>query len=319
VLYREARVHELIAREAPDVIEGSSVWSAGWFAARYRGPGAKALIYHQDPVAVYPQTLLDRWLPARLIDEACFPYWQYVRRLARHFDSTVVAGHWLAKRLGDFGIPRPQAVPFGIDKALFSPEHASSELKRELLARAGAPAGAALLVCISRHHPEKRLSSVLRAFERAQRQRPMGLVLFGSGPLMPWIERTAAGIPGVYLAGYVDDRQYIAKALASADALVHGSAAETYGFVIAEALCAGTPIVAPDRGGAFELCEPSYSETYAPGDIDAAAKAILRLLERDRTALGVSAVQAGARNVQTTAQHFDALFEHYAQLRRLAS
>lgn len=317
VLYREARVHELIARENPDVIEGSSVWSAGWFAARYRGPGAKTLIYHQDPVAVYPQTLLDRWLSPRVIDEACFPYWQYVRRLARHFDSTLVAGEWLAKRLGEFGIPRPHAVPFGIDKSLFSPDLASDEVRRELLAKAGAPPDAALLVCISRHHPEKRLSVVLRAFERVQRQRPAALVVFGSGPMKTWIERTAAGIAGVHLAGYVDDRPYIARALASADALVHGSAAETFGFVIAEAMCAGTPIVAPDRGGAFELCEPSYSECYAAGDVAACAQAILRLLARDRDALGAAARAASQNRVRTTEQHFDGLFAHYADLCRL--
>src|SRR5690606_10661896 len=90
VLYREKAVHELLALERPDVVEGSSPWTAGWFAARYRGPGLKSLIYHQDPVAVYPHTFLDRWVRPRTLDAACAPYWAMLRKLAAHYDTTVV-------------------------------------------------------------------------------------------------------------------------------------------------------------------------------------------------------------------------------------
>ncbi len=319
VLHREKEVHRLIAQERPDVIEGSSPWTAGWFAARYRGPGAKAFIYHQDPVAVYPQTLLDRWLSPKTIDRACTPYWRYVRKLAGHFDATVVAGQWLAQRLRSFGISRAEAVPFGIDRSHFSPDNFDESVRQDLLRQCGAPKDGTLLVSISRYHPEKRVTTLIEAFGKFSRQHPAGLVVFGDGPFRRWIRRAAERTPGVHLAGFVSDRAFIAQAVASADAFFHGSAAETYGFVIAEAMCSGTPIVAPDRGGAFDLVQPAFSETYPAGDVEAAAAALERLLARDRAQLRRAAVTAAERRVKTTAQHFDGLFELYERLAHSAA
>lgn len=316
VLYREKRVHELIAREQPDVIEGSSPWTAGWFAARYRGPGAKALVFHQDPVAVYPHTFLDRWVSPASVDRAFTPYWAYVRRLASRFDATIVAGRWLAERLRGFGIDRAKAVPFGIERERFSPDAADPEIRRDLLERCGMPADAPLLVAISRYHPEKRVPTLIQAFERVVSRRKAGFVIFGDGPFRRKIERAAARVPGVHLTGYVDDRAFIAGALASADLFVHGSAAETYGFVVAEAMCAGTPVVVPDRGGAFDLARPEYSEVYEPGNAAECAAAIERLLARDRSELRRSALEAAERDVRNVRQHFEALFECYSGLAR---
>ncbi len=312
VLYREKAVHRLLDRERPDVIEGSSPWTAGWFAARYRGSGAKAFIYHQDPVAVYPHTFLDRWFSSKSIDGVATPYWQYVKKLAGHFDATVVAGQWLADRLTAHGVPRAQAVPFGIDRERFSPELTDPELRRELLRRCGLTADAALLVGISRYHPEKRLPTLFQAIERVRRERPVGFVVFGDGPFRRQIDESVG--PGVHLAGFVEDREFIARSLASADGFLHGSAAETFGFVIAEAMQSGTPIISPDRGGAFELVEPEFSETYPPGDAVSCAGAILRLLARDRQNLRRAAVAAAERNVRSKAEHFSALFDAYARL-----
>ncbi len=314
VLHREKEVHRLIALEAPDVIEGSSPWTAGWFAARYRGSGAKAFIYHQDPVAVYPHTLLDRWLAPDTIDKVCLPYWSYVKRLANHFDATVVAGQWLAERLRSFGVKRAEAVPFGINRGLFSPDNYDESVREELLRKCGAPKDGTLLVCISRYHPEKRLTTVIEAFGRFAQNHAAGLVVFGDGPFRRFVLRAAEHTPGVHLAGFVSDRPYIAKAVASADVFLHGSAAETYGFVIAEAMCSGTPIVAPDRGGAFDLVQPAFAETYSAGDAAGAAKAVERLISRDRSELRRAATSAAEHQVKTTAEHFDGLFELYQRL-----
>jgi alpha-1,6-mannosyltransferase len=101
--------------------------------------------------------------------------------------------------------------------------------------------------------------------------------------------------------------------VASADALLHGSTAETYGFVVAEALCCGTPVIVPDAGGAGDLAAAEYAETYSPGDLNSAAKAILRLLERDRAGLSRAALEAGQRRVGDIESHFEKLFAFYAQ------
>src|SRR5690606_24119605 len=100
----------------------------------------------------------------------------------------------------------------------------------------------------------------------------------------------------------------------SCDAFVHGSAAETYGFVIAEAMCSGAPIVAPNRGGAFDLCEPEFSETYTPSDAEACGRAMERLLARPKNELRSAAVSAGERKVRSTEEHFASLFSLYEEL-----
>ena len=314
VLYRQRAVHEILSRERPDVVEGSSPWSGGWFVAKWSGDAVKSLVYHQDPVAVYPETYLDRWMSRRRVNQLFGWYWHYLRRLSGHFDATVVSGHWLADKLASHGLTRPEAVPFGIDVARFSPAKCDAALREDWLAACGCAPDAALLIMMSRLHPEKRLGTVLEGFRRASARRSMGLVVLGDGPQAASVRRHAAGIPGVHIAGFIDDRERLAASLASADGLVHGSAAETYGLVVAEAICSGLPLVVPSVGGAADLAGPEYAEVYSPGDVDGCAAAILRLLERPRDDLRRACEVATRDKVGTMAEHFDRLFGLYTSL-----
>jgi alpha-1,6-mannosyltransferase len=102
--------------------------------------------------------------------------------------------------------------------------------------------------------------------------------------------------------------------MASGDAMLHGSAAETYGLVVAEAICSGLPIIVPDVGGAADLADDSYAEVYETGDADACAAAILRLLDRPRDGLLSGCAQATSAKIGTMADHFVGLFELYEKL-----
>lgn len=315
VLYRQAPVHRWLDQLRPDVIEGSSPWTSGWFAARYRGPAHRVFIYHQDPVAVYSHTFLDGVLGTNTLDAVASPYWTYTRRLARYFDATIVAGAWLAKRLESHGVDNTHTVPFGIDRQLFSPQLRSEALRAELLAKCGLAADARLLVTISRHHPEKRIATLIEAVGQMNKQgSPVGLVLFGDGPLRNHVERAARSVSGVHVAGFVSDRPFIARALASADALLHGSAAETYGFVVAEALSSGTPVVVPERGGAVDFAVPECSEVYRPGDAKDCVRAVTSLLGRDQDALRRASTKHAAAHVGSLDQHFERLFALYEKI-----
>ncbi len=319
VLLRERAVHAVIDAEAPDIIEGSSTWTAGWMAARYPGPVPRVLVFHQDPVAVYPQTLLDRFVARDAIDRGCEPYWRYLRRLAARFDRTVVSGDWLAARLRGFDVPRPVAVAFGIDKARFHPERRSAAKRAELLLRCGLDAHGKLLVGVSRHHPEKRIGTLLAAIEHLRAEPGecprVGLVLYGDGPLRALVEARARHIPGVHVAGFTADPDELPVALASSDAFLHGSAAETYGLVVAEAMCSGLPIVVPDVGGAADLAGPGYAETYRAGDPAACADAIRALFARDPDDVRAALEDARAHRVADIRDHFRRLFELYDSLR----
>ncbi len=314
VLYRQKAVHQILDQERPDVVEGSSPWSGGWFAARWRGQAAKTFIFHQDPVAVYPQTFLDRFLPGPRIDKLFSPYWGYLRKLSGHYDATVVSGGWLAERLRRFGVQRPEPVPFGIDKGRFTPDNADDAVRRRWLTTCGVGPDASLVVGISRFHPEKRIGTIIEAFKRASKTRPMAFVLFGDGPTRKRVHKLAQGVKGLHLAGFVKDRELISATLASADAFLHGSAAETYGLVVAEAICSGLPIVVPAVGGAEDLAGPGYSELYTPGKAGECEAALLRCLGGDREAQRAAARTATETKIGTMADHFEGLFALYARL-----
>jgi alpha-1,6-mannosyltransferase len=313
MFWRAEDVWRIIDDEAPDVVEGSSPWRGGWIAARWKGAAAKMLFMHADPVAVYPQTLLSGLISPSVIDKLFGWYWSYLRRLNACFDGCVVSGSWLAARFAGHGLHHLHVVPFGVETAWFGPGLRDNTLRAAMLEECGLGPDAALLINIGRHHPEKRVDVAIEAVSRAQQSRPVGLYVVGDGLIHSRVRAKAARAAHIPVAGWVKDRAQLARMVASADALLHCSTAETFGFVVAEALCCGTPVIVPDAGGAGDLAAAEYAETYAPGDPNSAAKAILDLLARDRAVLSCAALEA-ARRVGDIESHFEKLFALYAQV-----
>jgi len=315
---RAAPVYHALGDIRPDVVEGSSPWRGGWFAGRWQGPAVKSLVMHADPVAVYAHTAIGTRFGYDRTDRWFAWFWRYLQRLDSLFDLSVVASSWLADRFEGLGLRRPAPVRFGIDRSVFSPRLRCRRTRRDLLERCGLRTRRArLLITVSRHHPEKRIPAMMRAVSAVPASTPVGLVVVGDGPMRKRIEKEAARHPHVHILGPVFDRGVLARCLASADAMVHGSAAETYGMVVAEALSSGLPIIVPDRGGAVDLAGPGYAETYEPGSIAGLVGAIGRLLARDRDAMSQEAVRFACTGVRPVADHFAELFATYEQ--RLSS
>jgi len=307
-------IREVLDAERPDVVEASSPWLGAWAVAGWQGLALKSLFLHGDPISAYPHAILDGVIGSARVDWLFGWFERYLARLSRSFDTGVVGGTWFADRLARFGLRRPTPIRFGIDRKAFSPDFRDPAIRQWMLSSCGiGDPDAPLLVSISRHHPEKHVGTLINAFAEASEDRPMGLFLIGDGPLRRWVERKAARVPGIHVAGHIDDRQLIAQCLASADAMVHGAGTETYGLVIAEALCSGLPVVVPNNGGAAELATPGCAETYGAGDSSGCAEAIHRLLRRPPALLKTAALDA-ARGLGTPDDHFRGLFAHYARL-----
>jgi alpha-1,6-mannosyltransferase len=313
MFWRAADVWRILDHEAPDVIEGSSPWRGGWIAARWQGPAARMLFMHTDPVAVYPQTLLAGVIAPSTIDRLFGWFWSYLRRLNACFDACIVAGSWLAARFAHHGLRNLQVIPFGVDTASFGPGHRDNAVRLTMLEKCGLGPDAALLINVGRHHPEKCVGMVIDAVSKAQKSKPIGLYVVGDGISHAQVQAKAARASHIHVAGKVNDRAGLARMIASADALLHGSSAETYGFAVAEALCCGTPVIVPNAGGAGDLAGAEYAETYAPGDPNAAAAATLRLLKRDQAGLSCAALEAGQRRIGDIEGHFEKLFTFYGQ------
>ena len=298
----------------PDLVEGSSPWRGGWLAGHWRGRSPRVIFHHADPVAVYPQTFLDGIMSPERIDRMFGWFWSYLRNLNARYDAAIVTNPAIGERFAAFGLSHIEVCPFGVEREKFSPAFRSDAMRREMLAACGLPEDAAILLTVGRHHPEKRLGFLIEAVSRAQKSGPIGLYMVGDGFRRHQVEQQAARARHIHVAGQINDTQRLAAVMASADAMIHGSAAETFGLVLAEALCSGTPLILPDVGASATFAAPDYAQTYRVGDADDAAAAILRSLARPREFQSGAAAQAAESRVLTVEQHFASLFALYERV-----
>ena len=314
MFWRAHSVWDVLDELKPDLVEGSSPWRGGWLTARWHGRVPKVFFMHMDPVAVYPQTFLGNLLGEERVDSMFGWFWNYLNRLNGFYDAAIVTNPAMAQRFGKFGLTNIEVAPFGVEREKFSPAFADPHQRREMLAACGLGEDACLLIAVGRHHPEKRLNVVIDAVTRAQPHRKIGLYIVGNGLIRKSVEKWARRAKHVFVAGQIKDQERLARVIASADALIHGSAAETFGLVLAEALCSGTPVIVPDAGASATFAGPGYAETYRPGDAADGAAAILTLVAGARAAQRRAALTAADARVNNVEQHFATLFEIYERV-----
>jgi alpha-1,6-mannosyltransferase len=313
LLWRVDKIRELVAREKPDVlgIQSPYVAAAAALSVPRENFGARVFTWHSDFIDTYLRVMLERRMSPRLASRALEPLWAMVRTIARGCDATFVASRWQAEKLRAHDVQRVVELPFGIERRTFVPGRRSEALRRELLGPGRERH--ALLLGVGRLAVEKRWDVVFDAFFKVRQSREAVLVVFGDGPERARLEERAKGRGDVVIRGFERDRDRLAAALASADALVHGCPYETFGLSIAEALACGLPCVVPDEGGAAEMIDSASGEAYASLDADACARAVLDLLARDRTELREGALATSER-IPDVVEQFARTFEAYRAL-----
>lgn len=128
----------------------------------------------------------------------------------------------------------------------------------------------------------KNFETLIRAFQIFRDMEPKSqarLLIFGRGPLRETLERLirqAGAEAYIALAGYSDS---IPACFQAADLVVSASRRETFGLVLAEALCAGTPVVSADCPvGPSEILKGGlYGQLVPVDDAEAMAEAIGRV------------------------------------------
>jgi len=303
-------VHARLDAERPDLIEASSPWRTATIVADWQGSAPRTLIMHADPLAAYAYRWFARFGSRETIDRSFDLFWRHLRRLGARFDGVVCANRHLSARLRAGGVAGVETIPMGVDPGVFSPAHRDSGLRRDLLARCALPENASLLIGVGRHSGEKRWPLVIDACLAASQHRPVGLILVGDGRDRSRLVRQIGDNPHIHLLAPIADRVLLAKVLASADALVHGCEAETFGLVAAEAAASGLPLIVPDEGGAADFVRDDNGVLYRAGDAAAAARAITELLSRNREQVTAAAARR-AHSVPLIDDHFAALFTRY--------
>jgi alpha-1,6-mannosyltransferase len=315
VFWKAKPVHALLDQLRPTVVEASSPFRGAWIVANWKGRAAtrahKALFMHADPVAAHLQVWTQDWLKADTVDKAAFWYWSYLARTARRYDSVIVGSRWFGQRIKKQADIDSQLIPLGVDVDLFHPRKRDPELRRQMLADFGLPPSARLLVGVGRHHHEKQWPVVFGGVG-ALRDDNVAMIQIGNGFDNDRVTKAAEAAGNVRLLGQIGDREQLARILASSDAMIHGSRAETFGLVASEGLASGIPLILPAEGGCTDAAAPAWTELYEPGNAMAARDAIHRLLNRNPDQLRVAAIGARHSHICTPAQHFERLFRLYS-------
>ncbi|OYX64638.1 MAG: glycosyl transferase family 1 [Sphingomonadales bacterium 32-64-17] len=311
-------VHEALDELKPDFIEASSPWKSADFVGEYAPPIPRALVMHSDPLAAHAYRWFEGIAQPSSVDKAFDWFWQRLRRHGRRFDLVVSANSSLTDRLTNGGavngpgLAEGVTVPMGIEPGRFSPELRSEALRATLLATCDLGEDATLLVSAGRLATEKRYPMLVEAATIAGHSRPIGLVIFGEGRSHKKIMKAIDGNPHIRLLRPINDREHFATILASADALLHGCEAETFGMAAAEAYASGIPVVAPVGGGASDFVRHHPQYGFRPTDTADAVRAILALPEGSRPELPAPV----PRSMEV---HFRELFALYEQQSRRAS
>ena len=310
----EEAMHGALDRLRPDIVEMSSPWQSASMLARWSAPVPRVMVMHADPLSAYAYRWFGPIAPREVIDAGFGWFWRHLRRLDQHYRRIIVANQGLAARLREGGLRHVALNPMGVASGVFSPDLRSADLRTHMLRLCNLGEEATLFVAAGRLAAEKRLPMLIDAVTRAGYRRPVGLLLLGEGRAQAEVERAIGGNPHIRLLPPIRDRALFARWLASADALLHGCEAETFGMVAVEARASGLPLIVPDSGGAPDQLLPGAGFTWRAPDPASLHRAIARFLKADRAALRAAAREA-ARSVRHMEEHFETLFDDYAGLR----
>jgi len=179
--------------------------------------------------------------------------WELVgRRLISRFDSVHALNAKDAQYLKSIGARNVHLIPIAVDLQTFAPKSVR--------------AAQFTVLFVGRLHFQKGIDRLVRVVELAQQRAGsrMRFVIAGSGPLLDEVARIS-DLPTVTVIASAD-RGEVAELMANAHALIVPSRYETFGVVAAEALAAGTPIVATDTGAMEEMASDGRGEIIRDAD-----------------------------------------------------
>lgn len=305
-------IHDVLDQQQPDFIECSSPWGSAAAVAAWPGAAPRSLFMHAEPLSAWVYRYLDGLLPRHAIDRGFDWFWRYLRRLDARYDQVISAAPSLSKRLRDGGLTKIVDNALGVDPGVFSPANRDEALRAQLLAQCSLPADATLLVGVGRHSPEKQWPMVIAGVTAASYGRPLGMIILGDGHARASVARAVGENPHIQLIAPVRDRAEFARILASADMMVHGAPAETFGIACAEARASGLPLIVPDEGAAYDQLSPGLGLAFKSLDAASLAGVVAAAIPQ-LPALRANAI-AAAPTARTIDAHFAQLFAGYADV-----
>ena len=185
-----------------------------------------------------------------------------MRRLYRRCDALLVPAESIAAVLHAQRMNRHISIwSRGVDREQFSPERRDMEWRRSF----GIADDEFVIAFLGRIVMEKGLDVYADAIDAlVARNVEHRALIIGEGPARPWFEERL-GTRAIFVGH--QEKEGLARALASTDVLLNPSITETFGNVTLEAMACGLPVVAAVATGATSLVrEGETGMLVEPGD-----------------------------------------------------
>jgi glycosyltransferase involved in cell wall biosynthesis len=201
----------------------------------------------------------------------------------------------------------------GIDATLFSPSQRDSGWRRAQ----GWRDDDIVLLFFGRLVLEKGVDTFVETVRLLRKSRPnIRALIVGAGPAEPRMR----GLDGAVFTGHLDGEE-LARAVASADLMLHPSRSEAFGNVILEAMASGVPLVCADAPNARSLIDPRRTGLLVPSsdpvDYAAAAERLIAAPDERRRIAHAALEASGAYSWDDVSHAVEAAyFETLARYRR---
>jgi len=212
-----------------------------------------------------------------------------------------------------FSETRVTVVPNGVDLSCFN-RKVEAALMREELSIDEEPLVVTAMRLIKGKSPELLISAfarVLKAIPSAK------LAIAGSGQEEDNLSQQIKDLnitDSVFMMGNLP-KERVAQLMAAANVFVLPSKIESFGLTLLEASAAGVPVVCANAGGIPEVFQDGFNGLlYTPGDDDAMAKAIIRLIQDKELAKKISANALDTANKFTWERTAEQTLEVYEEV-----
>ena len=317
LLFALRTLRRIIERECPDVIEIGSLFLAPWLVAfASRGRYTPRLVFYHENLErrlAFPVGAAAAW---RELSRG--PLRAYVRAVSAAADAGIAASDAMIGDLAAAGVTDVARVPLGVDLHRFSATRRRYAAATRVTV--GVSAHGPLVAYVGRLAPEKELTLLLHAWSAVENRSSGTLLVMGEGPLEPLVRRMTTS-HRIVLHPFERDRGQVADVLAAADVFVSPGTIETFGLAALEAMACGTPVVAPDVGGAGELVSRSGGgQLFRGGSIDSLVMTLGELLDDPiRLALLGRVARRYVEREHDWDRVFDDLFALYERLAHRAA
>ncbi|MFQ5567346.1 MAG: glycosyltransferase, partial [Paracoccaceae bacterium] len=175
---------------------------------------------------------------------------------------------------------RDYRLPEGRVRRFYYPLDVEATRARAAATRAIRAGNGPRIGMVARLDPIKDHRTVIAAFARFRESHPDArLVLAGDGPERGALEALVGSLGLAESVEFLGDRSDVPEQLGLMDVFVYGTTREEgFGIVLAEAMAAGTPIVATDIGPCREVLDDGAAGLLVPArNVEALANGLVRL------------------------------------------